>query len=460
MKQLAYIFGISLMVLVGVAGGCGWSGWSVVQDLVHNRFVESSFTSHLFGWCTNGLPFVGELSRILDNRKYLVLLQNNMELRPSGGFLGSYAVASLVPTGLESIRIQDVYVPDGQLVGHVDPPRPIQQAFGQGWWKLRDSNWDPDFKVAAEQVAWFFDQGGEAADGLIAVNLSLIHPLLEILGPIKTTDYPETITAANFYELAQRYAEENFFPGSTQKRDFLGAVGKGVVRQILSADPVAKIKIAKLVWQQLKQGQIALWFKDESLQRIAEIRNWAGELGKPTGNYLYIVETNLGANKANCCVTKKVVHKLTPTPDGDINAVTIEWTNSSPYANPVKPIFWGGNYIDYVRVVVPAVASVQAVQVGDERLQLASEFVWQVGLQSSIYTIEDRENFKVVGFWAVVPAGQSTKAKLNYRLPGAATITVKRQPGTDGFDYRLIVAGREIANTKIAADANIGPWTK
>ena len=40
-------------------------------------------------------------------------------------------------SGVRSVEIKDIYVPDGQLVGHVDPPLPIQQAFGQGWWKLR-----------------------------------------------------------------------------------------------------------------------------------------------------------------------------------------------------------------------------------------------------------------------------------------------------------------------------------
>ena len=69
--------------------------------------------------------------------------------------MGSYAVVRSQESGVRSVEIKDIYVPDGQLVGHVDPPLPIQQAFGQGWWKLRDSNWDTDFTAAAPNCLVF-----------------------------------------------------------------------------------------------------------------------------------------------------------------------------------------------------------------------------------------------------------------------------------------------------------------
>ena len=129
--------------------------------------------------------------------------------------MGSYAVLSTQYSGLRDIKIQDIYVPDGQIAGHVDPPLPIQQAFGQGWWKLRDSNWDPDFTEAAPQIAWFFEQGGEKVDGIIAVNLSFVTWLLGNLGETKPNDYGEVVSAKTFYNLAQKYAEVGVLPLST-----------------------------------------------------------------------------------------------------------------------------------------------------------------------------------------------------------------------------------------------------
>lgn len=68
--------------------------------------------------------------------------------------MGSYA--RLLP----QLQILDIYTPDGQLAGHVEPPAPIQKAFQNGEWRLRDSNWDPDFTVAAPQDSLVSRAGG------------------------------------------------------------------------------------------------------------------------------------------------------------------------------------------------------------------------------------------------------------------------------------------------------------
>ena len=448
MKKILFTLIISGLILGGLGGGCGWSGYGVVQDILHNQLQVSNFKFQIFKWCFNGLPFVDQLDTLLDNRIYLVILQNNQELRPSGGFMGSYAKIRLAPTGLAEFTVQDIYVPDGQIVGHVDPPIPIQQAFGQGWWKLRDANWDPDFTVAAPQITWFFDQGGEKVDGLVAVNLSLVNNLLQVLGEVKTTDYGEEISAQTFYDLAQKYAEVGFFPGSTQKRDFLGAVGDALLGRIINSSPVEKLKLAKVLWQQLKQGEILIWFKDKTLQDVVAQHHWDGSLGNPPagGDYLYLVETNLGANKANCCVSREVSQEVA---DGDTK-LTIKYTNNNVFANPMPPIFWGGNYLNYLRIVVPATASIQSIKVGD-KLLLEKPLDFQTGLQEDRYQVENRPPVKIVGFWAVVPAQQPLTVQVNYELPAANSlaILVKHQPGLGPVPYKLYVDGRLVVDLKL-----------
>src|SRR3990167_4553646 len=80
-------------------------------------------------------PFSGE-------KRYLILLQNQMELRPTGGFLGSYAVAKIKNGKLVDVSVQDIYEPDGRVTEHIEPPEPIQEAFQLGTLRLRDANWD------------------------------------------------------------------------------------------------------------------------------------------------------------------------------------------------------------------------------------------------------------------------------------------------------------------------------
>lgn len=451
---IALLF-IGLFAL-GLVGSCGFSGYKFTRDFLANSLKGDGWNIKIFQLCYSSLPFIDSLDQVLNNQTYLLLLQNNREIRPTGGFIGSYARVHLQPTGLDGFEVQDIYVPDGQIAGHVDPPLPIQQAFGQGWWKLRDSNWDPDFTVAAPQIAWFFDQGGEEkVDGIVAVNLSLVNSLLEVLGEIDPVDYQEKVSAKTFYDLAQKYAEVGFFPGSTQKRDFLGAVGNALMRRIIISTPLEKLKIAKVVWQQLKQGEVLVWLKNDSLQKAVIQQGWGGGLGDFDNDYLYIVETNLGTNKANCCIDRNVVQDIT----GEQTKLSIDYQNHNEFAQPKPPVFWGGDYLNYLRVIIPAGSDVKMVKfAGNELVEKPLDN--QYGLQEDRYQMEDRGKFKILGLWVVVPAGSGLTAEVQYsygRLKNG--IVVKKQPGIEKFSYLLIVDGKEVVSDKIGHDQEYA-WTK
>ncbi|MEK7154910.1 MAG: DUF4012 domain-containing protein [Patescibacteria group bacterium] len=425
MKQLWVLLGLGILVLGFLAGGCGYVGLQTGKDILNNTLKIKNWELKITRWCFSGLPLVDKLDKILDNKTYIVLLQNNTELRPSGGFMGSYAVLRAKGQGLSDVRIEDIYQPDGQLVGYVEPPAPIKKAFPFGSWKLRDANWDVDFQVAGEQIAWFLEQGGEKVDGVVAVNLSLVDKMLEIFGGVKTVTYDERVTAQNLANLAQTYAEVN-----KEKRDFLGAVGAALFERIKQSKPIEQIKLFKLIYDQLQQKQILVWMKDREIQQEILEKGWGGDLGNYGGDHLYIVEANLGANKANCCVSRNVTQSV----DGNNEKVSIRWENSSQFTDPKPPVFWGGNYIAYIRVVIPA----EAVISGAEK-----------------YDIEERGRFKIVGFWITVPAGETAVTELSYSLPVSGQILVKRQPGIDSFPYKLVVEGKVVVSKQIDRDEEI-----
>lgn len=403
-------------------------------------------------WSFKSLWLMKKLDRFLDNKNYIVVFQNNNELRATGGFMGSYAKLNTqcsilkAQCGIKDLEIQDIYVPDGQLIGHVDPPAPIQQAFGQGWWKLRDSNWDPDFNVAGEQMAWFFEQGGEKADGIIAINLSLVNKVLEVLGEIKLTDYPEKITHKTFYNLAQKYAEVGAFPGSTQKSDFLGAVWRGMIGRIKTIRPMRLISLIRLMFEEFKKGEILVWLKDKGLAFRVQ--------GLDKSDYLYIVESNLGANKANCCVSRRVVQEI----DKSQTRLVIKYQNDNLFEGAKPPYFWGGNYIDYLRIIIPKTAKVQKIAVAGKELQKVDQLKFQYGLEDNVYTVENRGELQTVGFWAVVPAQQEITVEIFYELPTMNyehKIMVRHQPGMSAFPYKLVVNGKVIVDKNIDRDTVI-----
>lgn len=361
-----------------------------------------------FMWEKTPLQLLPKLPSLLGfNGKmtYLILFQNNYELRPTGGFMGSYGLLTF-DRGKPALTVEDIYVPDGQVTSHIDSPEPIQEAFQLGTWRLRDANWNPDFPESAKTIEWFFDKAGiSQIDGVIATNLSTFQKLLKLVEPVSLTDYSEKITENNVWEKAQFYSQENFFPGSKQKREFLSDLSKEVLKK-LDSSFIKKVQAAKVLYQALSEKQILLYFNDQEVQKPFESLNWAGAVEKPrclpwlpscVADSLFVVEANLGVNKANCCIERK--EELFVTIDGSQvhHKLQVTLTNNS------SQFRWGGRYKAWIRI---------------------------------IYGEEEK------GLWVEVPEGKTHVVTIEYETKnngssGPYVLSIQKQSGIDGVPFML-----------------------
>ena len=348
-------------------------------------------------------PFSGE-------KRYLILLQNQMELRPTGGFLGSYAVAKVKNGKLVDVSVQDIYEPDGRVTEHIEPPEPIQEAFQLGTLRLRDANWDPDFPKTAKTLMWYFKKAGEGEfDGVIATNLLIFQEVLKEIGPIKLVDYGEEVTADKLWEKAQFYSQEGFFPGSKQKREFLGDLGKELRLKVADAGLFKKLKLLILAVKMLNEKQIMIYSNQDSVQRGLELVGWTGGVRKENcpawlancvADSLMIVEANLGVNKANCCVERKARLEMKKNENGWDHKLTLIYENHS-----VDSV-WGGKYKAWVRLIIPSSA-------GGEK-----------------------------GFWVEVPEGEESEYAVEYVFPGGNNpifLSIQKQSGIQEWPLELII---------------------
>lgn len=353
-------------------------------------------------------PFAGD-------KRYLILLQNQMELRPTGGFLGSYAVAKVKNGKLWDVSVQDIYEPDGRATEYIEPPAPIQEAFQLGTLRLRDANWDPDFSKNAKTLIWYFRKVGEGEfDGVIATNLLVFQNILWEIGPIKLVDYGEEITADNLWEKSQFYSQEGFFPGSKQKREFLGDLAKGLRLKAEDSGIFQKLKLLMLAVKLLNEKQIMIYSIDSDVQKALDLFGWAGEVRRGncpawvTGciaDSLMVVEANLGVNKANCCVERRAELEITRTEGGLEHKLKLIYENNSGGSS------WGGEYKAWVRALIPSSA-------GGEK-----------------------------GFWVRVPVGERREFEVEYFLPivdlsRPVYLTVQKQSGID--IWPIVINGREL----------------
>jgi len=407
-----------LAVLV-ILGGCGWKTGQMFKGILTDDPVRFKGGYKYFSWCAGGVPLINNLPEIL-NKDYIVLLQNNTELRATGGFMGSYARLRFRNGTLQGTKIEDIYEPDGQLYGYVQPPAPLDRAFDHGSWKLRDSNWDPDFTVAAPQIAWFFQKGGEPVDGIVAVNLITVQKILNTLN----------IPNKNLINLAQTSAEIH-----KDKRGFLSTTAGEILSNLKILKPSKLLKLLRVVYDDLRNNQILLWAKDPEVQKVITQKYWDGSLGEYSNDYLYIVESNLGANKANCCVSRMITHEIQNNDEHLIEKLTINFKNDNEFTNPKPPVFWGGDYINYLRVIIPVSAEIK---------------------NPEMYDIETRNKFKIVGLLVKTPAQQNSTVVLEYKITCLSCdkyhVLIKRQPGIESFVYKLIVNGKISVNETVTKE--------
>ena len=132
--------------------------------------------------------------------RHLVVFQNNNELRPTGGFMGSYALVDVSNGSIKHIEFPPAGIYDltAGLRKKIVPPRPLSIVNDR--WQIWDANWWPDFETSAKKIAWFYmESGGPSVDGVIAVNSDMVVDMLRIVGPLPMPEYGITVTAGKFF---------------------------------------------------------------------------------------------------------------------------------------------------------------------------------------------------------------------------------------------------------------------
>ncbi len=395
-------------------------------------------------------PFLPYLNFLLGTEKptsYLILLGNDAETRANGGFAGSYAkliitnrkvqkqspssnnnllfrIFRITPT--IDLSFQDIYVPNGQLQGYVAPPAPVQEAFQHGTWQLANADWEPDFPTAATTIRWFMEKGDEInPDNLIILNLTTIKKILDVVGSFTVSEYNAQITPDNLYLFLQGKAEVNFFPGSTQKKDALTAVGHSFKNAILNLPLRKKLKIAQILYQDLQNQNIVANSTNQDFQALLEKKNFAGKLTSSTPDTFLMIEVNLGANKANAYITRQTTHKITFQNNQTTHFLAVNFQNSSPEANPNPPFHYGGDYKFFLRFYIPSNA--QNIQIATPSSSIQPV---KISMQSPIIT--QKYDLTEIGLWQITPTQNQSTITLSYSLPVSAenySLTILKQHG-------------------------------
>lgn len=371
--------------------------------------------------------WISALAPLLHKKtQWIILLENDNELRATGGFMGSYALVTIENETISEITIEDIYDADGQFTGFFPAPAGAREYLSGGnGLRLPDANWSPDFPTSATQVLGYFALGKrQDISGVLAVTNGVIAQLLQITGPLKLPDYDTEVTADTIDSVLQNRPQA-FFPGSIQKKHLLSQTKNQFFMALAQLTPTQWQQVFSTMQDQLVQKNILLYSLDPKLQQMIEAAGWDGSLQSTTDQPLFlIIESNVGINKSNQWQDRAVALDFS-TPSQLV--ATITYTNHAPTEVALDQ----GRYVNYLRAVTPPDWQIQNVVVDD----VVQTTQWQTVATQSTAGVD----FAETGGLIVVPPQATKTVVLTFAIPvNLESLVIGKQPGLPKTKYNLI----------------------
>lgn len=428
------------------------------EDLKNQADLISSNLAVFIGSADKFQKILG----ISEDKRYLLVFQNNAELRASGGFLGSYALVDIRDGKIRNLEIPGggSYDTEGGLKMKVAAPPPLWLVSTR--WHFWDANWWPDWPKTANNLMWFYEKsGGPTVDGVISLTPTVIEDLLEVTGPIDLqAEYGLIIDADNFWEAVQMTVEKDNlkithpeiianFPDNSEKissawpleqdlernsdnkpKKIIGDLTVKILDNLSTSFDREKLTgLMSLLEKNLSSKQILFYFKDAYLQEEFSKRNWSGEIKETNRDYLAVINTNIAGQKTDRKIFESIEHYSQVDDNGEIiNTLKITRNHTGLKNEPL----YGVRSVNWLRVYVPLgselISAEGFISPDPKYLQDKPESDWikledleaenQAQIDSASGTIIYNDSGKTVfANWLMIDPGESRTIILNYRLP-------------------------------------------
>lgn len=285
----------------------------------------------------------------------LLLFLNNTELRPGGGFLGTYGLLTVAGGRVTAFTTDDVYALDVRAEGlpPIAPPAPFRDLGIVRAWYLRDANWSPDFAVASETVLEFYEREGGPGNPTIVVGFTptFAAQLLALVGPVTVAGV--TFDAANIadeleYQVEQAYAIRGI--PQHQRKDIIAPLSRAVIEGFLALPFRTWLDGADRVRSAVAERQLMAYSSDRALEGLIERIGLAGRVRTRAAgeDALLVVDANLGALKTDAVMERAVTYAIAPDATGGyVGRVTLRYRNTGTFTWKTT------RYQTYTRVYLP-----------------------------------------------------------------------------------------------------------
>lgn len=395
--------------------------------------------------------FLENLIAINTSKKYLMLFQNPSELRPTGGFLGSYGILHFKNGKIEEFKVDDVYNLDGQLRENIIPPKELQHITPT--WGMRDANWFIDFPTSARKIMEFFNkEAGYSVDGVITFSPVIVGKILDITGPIELPEYNLTLDSKNFIQKIQ--AEVEYGSNRTQPKTILSNFAPKLLEKIYSAAPADWMKIFDILIKSPENRDMILYFKELSLQSFVMENGFGGDIKNVDGDYVMPTISNIKGSKTDL-VTYNFIKLYTSFNGGYAKHKLIITRKHN--GGTEKYGFYNRPNPAYLRILVPESAEFIGINsndkpnykplIGYNNPEFSSDS--DLSLFEALKTKNEADvtesyesGKKSYGFWLIIKSGETKSVELSYQVPikdaRSYSIYIQKQPGLNINDFEIV----------------------
>ena len=388
-------------------------------------------------------------------RTYLIIAQNNDELRPTGGFISAIGTVTINQGEISAFSFEDSYAIDDFSQPYPDAPAPLSRYMLSEIWVARDANWSPDFPTSVNTFRELYAVSRDVTiDGVIAVDQLALQQIVEAFEPIQIAGWPDPILGETVIDqIRQSWSPDGDFDGWDaewwrNRKNFMGDL-VGALRNKVETSPstINWPLVIDVMLQALNERHIQVWFADPALQNFVHQHKWDGAIQSTDGDYLMVVDANLGFNKVNAVMETTLRYDVSLTTDDTNEAIlTVTHHNRSQGEQPCRQNprygqdYWeimNRCYWNYLRVYVPQNARlIEAVP-----QSISAEFL--LNKQDEPGRIDDIDPVIGKSGWGtflLVPHGQIVDTTFHYSLPANVVrktaagwrynLYIQKQPGT------------------------------
>ena len=366
-----------------------------------------------------------------ETKNYLFVLQNNGELRPSGGYLSTYGAFQIkngefVEFTTDNTDYLDL---DGRRYLTEAAPAPLRRYAAKSRWLFSDANWSPDFPTTASKITNLYRQQSRDQryfDGVVALDPTPIVELLAVTGPMDIDG--QTFTAENFVDTMEYYTYEGFAAegvSSRDRKDLIGQLGVQMIDYFLRSSLSTWQQVGDIVLRNLSQKHILFNFQDVALQKFITLKNWDGSIKNSARDYLLVIDANLNSRKTDRWTEKSITYEVSRNPDNAyIGRVALAYTNTATDITEKTR-----DLREYIRVYTPLGSRFISCELNGRSIK-----------PDAVYQELGKT---VIGNFITVKLGATQTLTCAYRLPTEIMsdenyeLLVQKQPGTAGHPFKF-----------------------